>query len=327
MSINQAAIQDAILALQQITKREDATTDPAEIAVIVREKHVLIGAISSLATADLLMAAQTVDSLIDSIEALIAAAQRGPFHGGFLAGLNSAVDGLNRTLGQMQGSEALPPAPETSGAVLSAPKAKAMQPAIAPGVPLKKTDFASLRAEYAAWFAVCETRPDKKDNLEFYMTKLGKGRASYEQVAMATGVPWFFIGITHGMEGGFNFTTHLHNGDPLSARTVNVPAGRPPFGMPPFAWHDSAIDAIRFDSLHEETDWSLPRILFRFEKFNGMGYRRLGVPTPYLWSHSQLYAKGKFTSDGSFDPDAISKQTGAAVQLKELVTRGIVSLT
>jgi lysozyme family protein len=326
MSLNQAAIQDAILALQQITRREDATTDPAEIAVITREKHVLIGAISSLATADLLEAAQTVNALIDSIEACIAAAQRGPFHGGFLAGLSNTLDDLNRTLSQMQGSEALPPAPDDSGAALSAAKAKAMQPTSAPGLPSKKTDFASLKAEYTAWFAACEVRPDKKDNLEFYITKIVKGRSSYEKVATATSVPWFFIAITHGMEGGFNFTTHLHNGDPLSARTVNVPAGRPQFGTPPFAWHDSAIDAIRFDGLHEETDWSLPRMLFRFEKFNGMGYRKLGVPTPYLWSHSQLYTKGKFTSDGKFNPEAVSKQTGAAVQLKELVNRGIAKV-
>lgn len=326
MSLNQAAIQDAILALQQVTKREDATTDPAEIAVISREKHVLIGAVSSLATADLLAAAQTVNALTNSIEACIAAAQRGPFHGGFLAGLSNALDGLNRTLSQMQGSEALPPAPEASGAALSTAKAKAMQPTQAPGLPSKKTDFASLKAEYAAWFAVCEVRPDKKDNLEFYISKIVKGRASYEKLAAATGVPWFFIAITHGTEGGFNFTTHLHNGDPLSSRTVNVPAGRPPIGTPPFSWHDSAIDAIRHDGLHEETDWSVPRMLFRFEKFNGMGYRKFGLPTPYLWSHSQLYTKGKFTSDGRFDPEAVSKQTGAAVQLKDLLNRRIIGL-
>lgn len=326
MSLNQAAIQDAILALQQVTRREDATTDPAELEVLAREKQVLIGAISSLATADLLAAARTVAGLIDAVEACIAAARRGPFQGGFLAGLDAALDGLNRTLGQMQQSEALPAAPDEPGVALPPPVAAAMKPAAAPGPPSKKTDFAALRDEYAAWFNICEASPDKKANVDFYVGKLEKGRPTYEKVEKATGVPWFFTGILHGMEGGFNFTTHLHNGDPLTARTVHVPAGRPAAGMPPFAWHDSAIDALHLQGLDDETDWSLPRMLFRLEKYNGMGYRKRGVPTPYLWSHSQLYTKGKFTADGHFDPEAVSKQTGAAVQLKELVHRRIISL-
>jgi lysozyme family protein len=201
-----------------------------------------------------------------------------------------------------------------------------MQPAALPGAPSKKTDFASLKDEYLRFFAACEPRADKADNIEHYMTRLASGRASYEKVAAASGVPWFFVGITHGMEGGFRFTTHLHNGDPLSARTQNVPAGRPLAGSPPFDWHESAIDAMESDGLAQQSDWTLARILFRFERFNGMGYRRLAVPSPYLWSHSNLYTKGKFTSDGHFDPEAVSRQTGAAVQLKVLVERGTVAL-
>jgi len=39
-----------------------------------------------------------------------------------------------------------------------------------------------------------------------------------------------------------SFKLHLHNGDPLTARTVNVPKGRPKTGQPPFAWGISAKD-------------------------------------------------------------------------------------
>ncbi len=326
MSLNQAAVQDGILALGQISQREEATTDEAELAVLAHQKNVLIAAIGSLALADLLAAAQSVSSLIAAIEACIAAARKGPFHGGYLEDLGKALNGLQATLGQMHGQEALPAAPEVDKPALSAAATKPMLPASLPGAPSKKTDFASLKAEYLAFFEACVPSPDKKQNIEHYMTNLDRGRATYEKVSAATGVPWFFIGITHGMEGGFNFTTHLHNGDPLGARTVHVPRGRPPFGSPPFAWHDSAIDALRFQQLDQEHDWSLARILFRFERFNGMGYRSLGVPSPYLWSHSNLYTKGKFKADGQFDPDLVSKQTGAAVQLKELVRRGIVSV-
>jgi lysozyme family protein len=75
--------------------------------------------------------------------------------------------------------------------------------------------------------------------------------------------------------------------------------------------------------VHEETDWSPPRIQFRFERLNGLGHRRLGVPSPYLWSHANHSTKGRFTSDGVFDAQAVSQQTGARVQLKVLVDRGI----
>jgi lysozyme family protein len=326
MSLNQAAIQDAILALSQVTKREEATTDPAELAVLAQQKDVLVAAIGNLALADLLAAARIVDGLIDAVEAVIGAARKGPFHFGFFEDLDRSLNGLQATLGQMHGQEALPAAPEETAGTMSAAAARPLQPAALPGAPSKKTDFASLKDEYLRFFAACEPRADKADNIEHYMTNLARGRETYEKVAAATGVPWFFVGIAHGMEGGFDFTTHLHNGDRLSARTVRVPAGRPPFGNPPFAWHDSAIDALTLQNLHAETDWSLARILFRFERFNGMGYRRLGVPSPYLWSHSNLYTKGKFTSDGHFDAEAVSKQTGAGVQLKVLVDRGIVAL-
>jgi lysozyme family protein len=67
------------------------------------------------------------------------------------------------------------------------------------------------------------------------------------------------------------------------------------------------------------TDWSVPHMLFLLERYNGFGYRSRGVPTPYLWSLSNLYEKGKFVADGVFDPAAVSKQCGAAVMLKAVL--------
>ncbi len=54
-----------------------------------------------------------------------------------------------------------------------------------------------------------------------------------------------------------------------------------------------------------------------------MGYRKKGIHTPYLWSYSNHYSKGKFTNDGVFDPDAISKQCGAAVLLRRMSEKQI----
>ena len=77
------------------------------------------------------------------------------------------------------------------------------------------------------------------------------------------------------------------------------------------------------------TDWSLASALFHWHRFNGINneYKRRGIPTPYLWSGSQHYRKGKYVADHKFDPEAVSKQVGAAVLLKALVDLGAVNLT
>ena len=94
----------------------------------------------------------------------------------------------------------------------------------------------------------------------------------YDQVANATGVPWYVIGIIHEMEGGLNFTTHLHNGDPLTRRTVQVPAGRPPTGMPPFQWEESAIDALDAGGLRRGQ-----AVVDRAHRLPARGLQRLGL--------------------------------------------------
>jgi lysozyme family protein len=150
-------------------------------------------------------------------------------------------------------------------------------------------------------------------------------RNRYEIVSSLTKVPWFFIGIIHNMECSGNFKTHLHNGDPLTKRTVHVPKDRPRNGEPPFTWEESAADALCMKGLDKWTDWSIPAMLFQFERFNGFGYRSRGIYSPYLWSFSNHYKKGKFTSDGIYDPVAVSKQIGAAVLLRRLYEIQVMS--
>ena len=95
-------------------------------------------------------------------------------------------------------------------------------------------------------------------------------------------------------------------------------AGRP-VGHPPFKWEVSASDALVFDGLSTWTNWSLPGTLFVLERFNGFGYRGpdIHILTPYLWSFSNHYTKGKFVRDNVFSPTAVSKQCGAAVLLRQ----------
>lgn len=65
-------------------------------------------------------------------------------------------------------------------------------------------------------------------------------------------------------------------------------------------------------------------MLYLLEAYNGFGYRGRGVPSPYLWSFSNLYRAGKFVADCVFDPNTVSKQCGAAVMVRVMQERGLV---
>jgi lysozyme family protein len=189
--------------------------------------------------------------------------------------------------------------------------------------PSRSLRYADLQEEYAAWFAAIELRDEHRQSTDWHLALMRQARARYSAVGQRTGVPWYFIAAIHGLEASFNFRAHLHNGDfPLLRRTRQVPAGRPLVWLPPSDWESSALDALRLLGFAGQSDWSLPRTLYRLEAYNGFGYRRRGLPTPYLWSFSNHYERGKFVADGRYDPRARSQQCGAAVMLKLLDQAG-----
>lgn len=68
-------------------------------------------------------------------------------------------------------------------------------------------------------------------------------------------------------------------------------------------------------------------MLYRLEGFNGFGYRSRGVATPYLWSFSNHYDRGKFVADGHWSADARSHQCGSALLLKILSDSGDIDFS
>jgi lysozyme family protein len=183
------------------------------------------------------------------------------------------------------------------------------------------------RKECQDLFRACTIRPEKLSEVRALAARIVAKQDRYRAIQDACGVPWYFVGVVHSLEAGLNFGTHLHNGDPLTERTVHVPKGRP-LGQPPFSWVDSALDALQYDGLTANQDWSLAGTLHCLEEYNGTGYRRLArpIPSPYLWSFSNLYERGKFTADHRFDPDAVSGQCGGAVLLKCMAEAGQIAL-
>ncbi|NCI48393.1 hypothetical protein GWC95_00570 [Sediminibacterium roseum] len=181
-----------------------------------------------------------------------------------------------------------------------------------------------LAAEYEQLFKNAVINPKSYPEVDKLVDKIVAYKSTYEEVGQPLNIPWYFIGVIHCMEGGLNFKTHLHNGDPLTARTVQVPAGRPVAGDPPFTWKDSASDALVYEKFDKKKDWSLAGMLYNLECYNGIGYRSKKINSPYLWSYSSNYTMGKYGSDGQYDPQLVSKQCGGAVLLRRMFERQIV---
>lgn len=174
----------------------------------------------------------------------------------------------------------------------------------------------ALRNEYEELFESCDIIDSRKEAVKAATHRILKGKPRYERVADQTGVPWFVVGAIHELEGACRFDRHLHNGDPLNACTVHWPKNRPA-GEPPFSWEQSAVDALSFTGLSRWNDWSIAGALFKLESYNGLGYRLYHpeVKSPYLWSFTNQYSKGKYAADRQFDPNLVSQQAGVVALL------------
>lgn len=180
------------------------------------------------------------------------------------------------------------------------------------------TNYADVSAGYANLWAKAQIRPERLGAVNAIALGIARNKARYSRVSPS--IPWWFVGIVHHLESGGNFATHLHNGDPLTRRTIHVPAGRPLAGAAPFVWEMSAFDAMDMKGLTHETDWSPAKACWNFERYNGFGYTVRGINSPYVWSFSSLYARGKYIADGVFSASAVSQQCGAAAILKVILS-------
>lgn len=194
-----------------------------------------------------------------------------------------------------------------------------------PSVPFSQ----ALRQQYEDLFNTCMIRPQRAQAVEVIISRLQANSMRYQNVGNTLGIPWFFVAVIHNMEASGNFTKHLHNGDPLTRRTVQVPAGRPKTGNPPFTWEESANDALAMKKLGSQTDWSLAGLLYQLERYNGWGYRlhHPHVLSPYLWSFSNHYTSGKYVKDGVWSDTAVSQQCGAVVVLRRMAERNQIEFS
>lgn len=138
--------------------------------------------------------------------------------------------------------------------------------------------------------------------------------ARYKTVEAKTKVPWWFIAVVHERECSQNWMGSLAQGDPWNRKSVHVPAGRGPFK----SWEDAAYDALVNCAPYaaHNTDWSPGGALTMLEKYNGLGYYGMGIPSPYIWAGTNQYVKGKYIADGKFSANTVDTQLGCAGLLK-----------
>lgn len=156
--------------------------------------------------------------------------------------------------------------------------------------------------------------PGVADHIHYLVERLKQNSTRYGDVMPS--VPWHIVAVIHEMECSQDFSKYLGNGQSLNKVTTIVPKGRGPFAT----FEEGAVDALHLADAHKITDWSIGNALYFLEGYNGYGYEQYhNMPSPYLWAGSNHYSKGKYTSDGKFDSNAVSSQIGVAVLLKFLI--------
>jgi lysozyme family protein len=200
--------------------------------------------------------------------------------------------------------------------------------AMATAIP-KTSKYSVLKPFYEAQFAAVQIEPKWVAEATRTANAIAKNKARYDPIAAKFGMPWVVIGIIHHLEGGGQFSTHFHNGDKLTSRTVTVPAGQPETGSPPFTFEVSAEDALKTKfktswAALPATEWGIAAVLWRLVAYNGFGYEPNGRENPYLWSGCQFYKIGKYQPDGKYQPGLVSQQPGAAIILKKAMELGFV---
>ena len=163
-----------------------------------------------------------------------------------------------------------------------------------------------------------------------FLIKVLANKQVYLDIQQATGVPWYFTATLHMRESGCSYARHMHNGDPLAAKTYHEPPGypkAPPANGKFYTFLESAIDSFQYQGFNKKKDWSLAKMIYLLEVYNGKGYLSNNLINPYLWSGTQYYSTGKFIevkqSNGKFKgvykSNLVDAQLGAVPFLKMLL--------
>ncbi len=186
----------------------------------------------------------------------------------------------------------------------------------------------TVTQQYRDLWKTCEIRPKHAREVDQLVDRIVANKKRYKKAGNARGVPWHLVGVIHMLEGSGKFHTHLHKGDPLTARTANIPAGRPKTGMPPVH-----VGGKRRRCARARRPEPLDELVGAGNALRARAVQRLRLPE-IRHRHSQPLPlellepphAGRFIKDRVFSPTTVSRQCGAAVLLKRMVERNLTKI-
>jgi lysozyme family protein len=165
---------------------------------------------------------------------------------------------------------------------------------------------------------------DQKAELEQFAANYETNKARYDAVAKKTGIPSTLVAAIHWRESTGDFTTYLHQGDPLGKQAVNEPNDIPIF----YEWEEAAVHALTMPdkaAISEELSMTEntrdPAAIATFaEHYNGLGYHKYHSETesPYVYGGTDAYQRGKYVSDGKWSATHKDQQLGVMVMVERL---------
>lgn len=132
-------------------------------------------------------------------------------------------------------------------------------------------------------------------------------------------IPWWVIPLIHQREcigGTDNWKCNIGQGSPFNVKSKIIP-----YNGPFNSWEDAAFDSLvnQAPRAAKNDSWGAGATLTMLEKYNGLGYANKGKPSPYIWSGSDQYVKGKYVRDGVYDANEVDKQLGVAIVISEMM--------
>lgn len=135
----------------------------------------------------------------------------------------------------------------------------------------------------------------------------------YQKISQSTGVPPKLVAALHYRESTGNFNTYLHNGEKLGKPTRIEPKD-----VLFYDFYEAAVDALiseqKKKNIYLTPNSDIVMQMTFAEVYNGIGYTKYhNVASPYVYSGTNVYKKGKYVSDGSFEGNVVDKQPGVYI--------------
>jgi len=202
------------------------------------------------------------------------------------------------------------------------------QPAPVVVTPATHVPYVNLRPE-------CLNRElpdDQKDDLASFVETWKENQTKYSTVGLQANVPPMLVAAIHWREASGDFGLYLEQGDKLGTVTYangdsndghTIPSG--PNTVCFTDWITAAVWSLNQETAGHRasgisfTETSVNDMLTFAEYYNGTGYMKKGIPSPYTLAWTTCYEKGKYTDDHGFDPDYVDEQLGVLVMLRAIM--------